>query len=102
MAEHLETCDRLLSRIDEVDGELDGMLSGWRSVEDGGKSLKGACEQLLEERVSIRILVHQLLASNFTTYRINCYRRQKLLASDWNISKNWNTQPECLTIPGSL
>jgi conserved oligomeric Golgi complex subunit 3 len=56
VAEHLETCDRLLSRIDEVDGELDGMLSGWRSVEDGGKSLKGACEQLLEERVSTQIL----------------------------------------------
>lgn len=51
VAEHLETCDALLKRIEEVDSEVDGMLQGWRSVEDGGKSLKDACEQLLEERV---------------------------------------------------
>lgn len=33
------------------------MLAGWRSVEDGGKSLKDACEQLLEERVANRVYV---------------------------------------------
>lgn len=53
VAEHLETCETLLKRIDEVDSEVNGMLQGWRSVEDGGKSLKGACEQLLEERVRV-------------------------------------------------
>ncbi|KAJ3521442.1 hypothetical protein NM688_g9016 [Phlebia brevispora] len=50
VAEHLETCDKLVHWIDEIDGEVDGMLQGWRSVEEGGKSLKDACEQLLEER----------------------------------------------------
>ena len=50
-AEHLETCDRLVQWIDEIDGEVDRMLQSWRSVEEGGKSLKDACEQLLEERV---------------------------------------------------
>ncbi|THH31401.1 hypothetical protein EUX98_g2790 [Antrodiella citrinella] len=50
VAEHLETCETLLRRINEVDTEVDGMLQGWRSVEDGGKNLKEACEQLLEER----------------------------------------------------
>ena len=29
------------------------MMEGWRSVEKGGKSLKDACEKLLEERVCI-------------------------------------------------
>ncbi|KAJ7111549.1 Sec34-like family-domain-containing protein [Mycena crocata] len=50
VSEHLDTCDRLVERIDEVDAEVDGMLEGWRGVEDGGKSLKDACERLLEER----------------------------------------------------
>ncbi|KAI0935438.1 hypothetical protein AcV7_003871 [Taiwanofungus camphoratus] len=39
-----------MQRIDEVDAALDSMLREWRSVEEGGKSLKDACEQLLEER----------------------------------------------------
>ena len=52
VAGHLETCDRLVQWIDEIDGEVDRMLKSWRSVEEGGKSLKDACEQLLEERVS--------------------------------------------------
>jgi hypothetical protein len=51
VAEHLETCDRLVERIDEVDAEVGGMLEGWRGVEEGGRSLKDACERLLEERV---------------------------------------------------
>ncbi|KAL6301269.1 Sec34-like family-domain-containing protein [Sparassis latifolia] len=50
VAEHLDTCDGLVQRIDEVDQALETMLQEWRSVEDGGKSLKDACEQLLEER----------------------------------------------------
>ena len=52
VSEHLSTCDLLLERIDEVDTEVDRMLEEWRSVEEGGKSLKDACEKLLEERVS--------------------------------------------------
>jgi hypothetical protein len=48
---HLDTCDALVSRIDQVDGEVGTMLEEWRSVEDGGKNLKEACEKLLEERV---------------------------------------------------
>lgn len=51
VSEHLDTCDQIVERIDEVDREVAGMLEGWRSVEEGGKSLKDACEQLLEERV---------------------------------------------------
>lgn len=51
VAEHLDTCDRLVERIDEINTEVDGMMEGWTAVEEGGKSLKEACERLLEERV---------------------------------------------------
>ncbi|KAF8149366.1 Sec34-like family-domain-containing protein [Crassisporium funariophilum] len=53
ISNHLDTCDLLIDRIDEVDKEVDGMLEGWRGVEEGGKSLKDACERLLEERDSL-------------------------------------------------
>ena len=53
VSEHLETCDLLLDRIAEIDREVDGMMEGWRGVEEGGKNLKDACERLLEERVSV-------------------------------------------------
>uniref|UniRef100_A0A8H7Y1U4 Conserved oligomeric Golgi complex subunit 3 n=1 Tax=Psilocybe cubensis TaxID=181762 RepID=A0A8H7Y1U4_PSICU len=50
LSSHLEVCDLLLDRISEVDTEVDRMMEGWRGVEDGGRSLKDACERLLEER----------------------------------------------------
>ncbi|KAI0644707.1 Sec34-domain-containing protein [Trametes meyenii] len=50
VSDHLETCDRLIQRIDEIDREVGDMLQGWRSVEESGKSLKDACELLLQER----------------------------------------------------
>jgi hypothetical protein len=40
-----------VERIDEINTEVDRMLEEWRSVEEGGKSLKDACQKLLEERV---------------------------------------------------
>ncbi|KAI0694271.1 Sec34-domain-containing protein [Cytidiella melzeri] len=50
LADHLETCDRFAQLMDEIEREVDQMLSEWRSVEDSGKSLKDACEHMLEER----------------------------------------------------
>jgi hypothetical protein len=54
---HVSTCDYLLERVDEVDILVSGMLQDWRGVEEGGRSLQGACERLLEEKVreSIKI-----------------------------------------------
>ena len=70
VSDHLETCDRLVHRIDEIDQEVEDMLQGWRSVEESGRSLKDACEQLLQERVSAiwecvcsMILRHAVLGS---------------------------------------
>ena len=45
-------CDRLVSRIDQVDTEVSGMMDAWKSVEEGGKSLQDASQKLLDERVS--------------------------------------------------
>ncbi|KAF8072123.1 Sec34-like family-domain-containing protein [Lyophyllum atratum] len=50
VSEHLNACDLLVEKIELVDQEVDSMMEGWRGVEDGGKSLKNACEKLLEER----------------------------------------------------
>jgi hypothetical protein len=56
VSDHLETCDQLVERIELVDKEVDEMLERWRGVEEGGMSLKGACERLLEERVCCFVL----------------------------------------------
>lgn len=48
---HLDTCDELIENVDSVRRNVDEMLDGWRTVESGGRSLKDACEQLLDERV---------------------------------------------------
>ena len=55
VAGHLESCDSLVERIEEVDKEIEGMLEGWRGVEEGGRNLKNACEKLLQERVCFRL-----------------------------------------------
>ena len=55
---HLETCDKVLERIELLDREVGDMLEGWRGVEEGGKSLKNACEKLLEEKVEHSYLRH--------------------------------------------
>ena len=39
-----------------MESDVDGMLDSWRSVESGGRSLKEASEQLLEERVRKKVL----------------------------------------------
>jgi hypothetical protein len=50
VSKHLNKCDELLADVDGMDNELRGMLAAWRGVEEGGRSLKGASEQLLEEK----------------------------------------------------
>lgn len=51
VSEHLDMCDKLVGRIDQVDAEVASMLDKWRSVEEGGKSLQDASQKLLDERV---------------------------------------------------
>jgi len=67
----------LEKRITEVETEIDGMMEGWKSVE-GGKSLKGACERLLEERVSI--------ISSSTTYLLMPFLSRTIHLRFWKIS----------------
>jgi conserved oligomeric Golgi complex subunit 3 len=49
----VEMCDRVLERIELLEREVADMTEGWRGVEEGGKSLKDACERLLIEKVSL-------------------------------------------------
>jgi hypothetical protein len=51
VSEHLDMCDKLVGRVDQVDAEVATMLDKWRSVEEGGKSLQDASQKLLDERV---------------------------------------------------
>ncbi|KAL5523735.1 hypothetical protein ACEPAG_7908 [Sanghuangporus baumii] len=46
----LSTCHDLVEGVRSVSMDVDDMLDGWRSVESGGRSLKEACEELLDER----------------------------------------------------
>ncbi|KAF7319724.1 RRM domain-containing protein [Mycena kentingensis (nom. inval.)] len=57
---HLDTCDTLVDRVEDVHREVDGMLDGWRGVEEGGRSLKDACERLLEERDQLLALTDEI------------------------------------------
>ncbi|KIJ68059.1 hypothetical protein HYDPIDRAFT_107669 [Hydnomerulius pinastri MD-312] len=60
VTDHLGTADMLIERIDEVEKEVDGMFEGWRSVEESGRSLKDACERLLEERDKLLELTDEI------------------------------------------
>ncbi|KIL64608.1 hypothetical protein M378DRAFT_126439 [Amanita muscaria Koide BX008] len=60
ISEHLETCDALLHNINTVESEVDGMFEHWRIVEEGGRSLKDACERLLQERDKLLDLTDEI------------------------------------------
>ncbi|KAH9958354.1 hypothetical protein BGW80DRAFT_1564998 [Lactifluus volemus] len=61
VSEHLDTCDRLVGHIDQVDTEVANMLDKWKSMEEGGKSLQDASQKSLDERVRIASLTHTSL-----------------------------------------
>ncbi|KAF8629303.1 hypothetical protein AX15_003520 [Amanita polypyramis BW_CC] len=58
--EHLETCNSLLERIDTIEKETDAMLENWKTVEEGGRSLKDACERLLDDRDKLLELTDEI------------------------------------------
>ncbi|KAI6040227.1 Sec34-like family-domain-containing protein [Pisolithus marmoratus] len=60
VAGHLDTAGMLLERIDEVEQGVDGMLEGWRSVEESGRNIKDACERLLQERDELLELTDEI------------------------------------------
>ena len=59
-------CDSVLERIELLEREVTDMLEGWRGVEEGGKSLKDACERLLVEKVDNPFISWQ--ASGFISW----------------------------------
>ena len=56
VTDHVEMCDCVLERIELLEREVTDMLDGWRGVEEGGKSLKDACERLLVEKASFSFI----------------------------------------------
>ncbi|KXN91833.1 Conserved oligomeric Golgi complex subunit 3 [Leucoagaricus sp. SymC.cos] len=50
LMEHLEVCEGLIKRIDEVDGMLGEMYEEWWRVEENGRVVKEGCERVVEER----------------------------------------------------
>lgn len=52
-------------QLDNVDTQVLQMLSAWKGVEDGGRSLQEASEQLLEEKVNY---VHKHLPACLINY----------------------------------
>ncbi|KAJ3920985.1 Sec34-like family-domain-containing protein [Lentinula edodes] len=60
VSSHIETCDFLISQIDQVEDEITSMHFQWQGVEDGGRSLKESSEGLLIERDSLLKLESEL------------------------------------------
>lgn len=96
VAEHLGTADMLLERLDEVEGEVDSMFGEWRGVEEGGRSLKDACERLLEDRVSCRTSSRYLFTDVATGLRTSCLTSRTRLILDWSTSRSSSMQLGCL------
>ena len=53
--EHLDECKGLSDKLEQVDGQVLQMRDAWQGVEDGGRSLQEASEQLLKEKVRIHV-----------------------------------------------
>jgi len=47
-----EKCDSLIQLLEQGEGEVKDMLKALAYVEERSESLRGACEDLLEEQVS--------------------------------------------------
>lgn len=62
--EHLEVCEGLIKRIEEVDGLLGEMYDEWWRVEENGRVVKEGCERVVEERVSRLALTLRMLVAH--------------------------------------
>jgi hypothetical protein len=83
-------CDRLVSRIEQVDAEVAGMMDAWKSVEEGGKSLQDASQKLLDERVSP--WTHEERAAreidSLPSFRTGWWNYRGPLGQPWSISSS--------------
>ena len=102
-SEHLDMCDRLVSRIDRVDAEVSRMMYGWTSVVEGGKSLQDASQKLLDERVSYDMLdgLYERWMVFFPSSRTGRWNFKEPLGQPWNISSSLSTRHVYSTTPGS-
>ncbi|KAG8822151.1 Golgi transport complex subunit 3 [Serendipita sp. 401] len=50
LTEQLDKCTGLTEKVNRVDDDVIRMLSAWKSIEEGGRSLQEASEQLVDEK----------------------------------------------------
>ena len=58
------------------------MMEEWRRVEEGGESMREACERLLEERVSLLVRTTRSLLLDFSCFFIRIIWHINILAAD--------------------
>ena len=97
---HLETCERLINRITEVDHTLAQMYQEWWRVEENGRIVKEGCERLVEERVSPSPHIHPL-AHPSVIIRTSCSMSLKISTSTWRTFKSSIVPLECSIIPAN-
>jgi conserved oligomeric Golgi complex subunit 3 len=51
--EHSDKCKGLSRKLEQVNDQVLQMRDAWQGVEDGGRSLQEASEQLLKEKVKV-------------------------------------------------
>lgn len=78
--EHLEMCEGLIQRINDVDSTLGEMFEEWWRVEENGRVVKEGCERVVEEKVSKSVLL-LVVANRQTVVRIDYWKSWKILAS---------------------
>jgi hypothetical protein len=102
VSEHLDMCDRLVSRIDQVDAEVSGMMDAWKSVEEGGKSLQDASQKLLDERVSLSTRERAAREiDGFSSSRTGWSNYKGPLGQPWSTFSSWSTQRVCSITQGN-
>ena len=74
VSEHLDTCDKLFSRIDQVDAEVAGTMDAWKSVKESGNGLWDASQKLLDGRVSPWTSGDRIWAGRLTPRRARTLR----------------------------
>jgi hypothetical protein len=83
-------CDNILDLLKEGEGEIDEMLKCLSYVEERSESLRGACEDLLEEQTHLLTHTSQLAHRlTFFTFLENAQRMLNSSASDLVLSQEF-------------
>jgi hypothetical protein len=93
VSEHLDTCDGLVGRIDQVDTEAASMLDKWKSAGKVCRTRAKSC--WTSGCVSPHSLTHLSLTIVSSFYRINWWNCKRLSGRPWNTFRNWSMRRGC-------